>query len=182
MPAKRIIALLKGGDRRSIGHADKVASLVSKDPALFRELIKGLWSDDPVVRMRAADAAEKVSRANPKLLQTHKRELIGLMSEAIQQELRWHLAAMAPRLELKPNERSSVQELLKSYLSDRSSIVKAFALQALADLAIKHASFRSEAIEILRAFARTGTPAMKARIRKLLPKLERTEDRSGLAD
>jgi hypothetical protein len=46
--------------------------------------------------MRAADAAEKVTRVRGELLQPNKKELLGLMTEAQEQELRWRLAAMVP--------------------------------------------------------------------------------------
>jgi hypothetical protein len=94
MPRKNILGSLKGGDRRSIGRAEEVAAAY-RNFARFPELIRGLWSEDPLVRMRAADAAEKITRSSPDLLRPHKRELLGLMVEAKQQELRWHLAAMA---------------------------------------------------------------------------------------
>ena len=106
MPRKDILLLLRGGDRRTIGRADEVVAIVSKDPGLFPELIAGLWSEDSLVRMRAADAAEKVTRENPELLRPYKKELLGLMAEAGEQELRWHLAAMVPRLPLNPGSRS----------------------------------------------------------------------------
>lgn len=171
-PRNNILELLKGGDRRSIGRADEVAAAVSKNLAMFPELIKGLWSDDPLVRMRAADVAEKITRSNPDVLQRHKRELLGLMAETKQQELRWHLAAMVARFELNVKERELVRGLLNNYLQDRSSIVRTSALQPLAELAAKHSGIRLEVLEILRQSARNGTPAMKARSRKLLLKLE----------
>src|SRR5690242_12000583 len=83
MRSHRILALLEGGDRRSVGRADEVAALVSRNPKLFPRLFAGLWSDDPVVRMRAADAAEKVTRTAPKLLQPYKAELLGLLAESV---------------------------------------------------------------------------------------------------
>jgi hypothetical protein len=86
-----------GGDRRSIGRADEVTVAVSKNLAMFPELIQGLWSDDPLVRMRTADATEKITRRNPDLLRRYKRELLRLMAETKQQELRWHLAAMGSK-------------------------------------------------------------------------------------
>ncbi len=171
-PCKAILALA-GGDRRSIGRADQVAAIVFRDPTLFPELMTGLWSDDPLVRMRAADAAEKVSRKNPDLLKPHKTELLGLMAEANQQELRWHLAAMVPRLALNPKERQRAAAVFEDYLEDRSSIVKTFALQGLADLARSDSDMRISVIEHLRAAERSGTPAMRARSRKLLARLER---------
>jgi hypothetical protein len=64
---------------------------------------------------------------------------------------------------------------LSAYLEDRSSIVKTFALQGLADLAEDVPSIRPTVVKILREVTRNGTPAMKARSRKLLPRLERVQ-------
>jgi hypothetical protein len=173
MPRKNILLLLEGKDRRTTGRSDRVAASVAKDPELFPELIAGLWSADPLVRMRAADATEKVTRRNPEFLRPYKRELLGLMTEATEQELRWHLAVMVPRLLLNAEERQLATSLLNGYLEDRSSIVKTFALQGLADLAQDDPGIRPRVVEILRQATRNGTPAMKARSRKLLLHLER---------
>src|SRR5215470_8998926 len=123
MSGKSILELLKDGDRRSIGRSDQVATMVSENLQLFPELIAGLWSKDPLVRMRAADAAEKVTRKNPQLLIPYKKELLGLLAEAREQELRWHLAVMVPRLALNPKERTGAISSLNSYMQDGSSIV-----------------------------------------------------------
>lgn len=172
MPPKHILRLLEGGDRRSIGRSEQAAAIVSKSPTLFRELIGGLWSADPMVRMRAADAVEKATRKNPELLQPYTGELLGLMVETEQQEVRWHLAAMVPRLQLNTKQRNLASSLLIGYLEDRSSIVKTFALQGLAELAQVDPSIRAGVIEILCEATRSGTAAMKARARKLLARLE----------
>jgi hypothetical protein len=172
MPRKHILPLLEGGDRRTIGRSDQVAGIVGANPKLFAELIAGFWSENPLVCMRAADAAEKVTRKNPELLLPYRKELLGLMSETEQQELRWHLAVMIPRLQLNTKERHDAMSSLNRYLEDPSSIVRTFALQGLADLAQNDPGIRSQVIEILREATRNGTPAMKARSRKLLQKLE----------
>lgn len=172
MQRKNILLLLEGGDRRTIGRSDQVVAIVCKDPRLFAELIAGLWSEDALVRMRAADATEKVTRRNRELLRPYKKELLGLTIEAKEQELRWHLAVMVPRLVLNAKERQLATSLLNSYLVDRSSIVKTFALQGLADLAQDDPSIRPRVMEILRQAIRSGTPAMKARSRKLLIRME----------
>jgi hypothetical protein len=148
--------------------------MVSGNRRLFPELIAGLWSADLLVRMRAADAAEKVTREKPELPQPHKKELLGLMAETDQPELRWHLAMMAPRLPLTSTERQFAAAALNHYLEDRSSIVKTCALQGLADLARQDAAMQPAVVELLRNASRTGTPAMKARSRKLLRRLERS--------
>jgi hypothetical protein len=156
-----------------IGRSEEVAAMVSKDPKFFSELMAGLWSTDPLIRMRAADAAEKVTRNRSELLRPYTGELLGLMVETEQQELRWHLAAMVPRLQLNIKQRNLATSLLIGYLDDRSSIVKTFALQGLAELAQDDASLRPGVIKILREATRNGTAAMKARSRKLLGRLER---------
>jgi hypothetical protein len=176
MPNKNILALLEGSDRRTIGRADQVAAMVSDDPRLFPKLIAGLWSADPLVRMRAADATEKVTRANHDLLHPYKKELLGLMTESQEQEVRWHLAVMIPRLILNARERQVAASSLTGYLQNRSSIVKTFALQGLADLAQDEPSLQAKVLDILREATRNGTPAMKARSRKLLIQLERVND------
>ena len=156
-----------------IGRSNHVAAIVSRDPELFPELIAGLRSADLLVRMRAADATEKVTRKKPELLQPYKKELLGLMIETKQQELRWHLAVMIPRLRLTAKERQAATSSLHSYLEDRGSIVKTSALQGLADLAQDDPSIAPRVMGILRDATRSGTPAMKARSRKLLLHLKR---------
>ena len=172
MIPQSIAAMLKGGGRRSIGKANHVAKLLLSDPKRFPELIECLWDADSIVRMRAADAAEKITVTRPELLSLHKQELLGLLEEAEQIELRWHLALMVPRLELSGPERGRVAAALKRYLEDRSSIVKTFALQGLAGLASQDPNLREPVQRILEESLRTGTAAMKARARKLLKELQ----------
>jgi hypothetical protein len=164
----KIAVMLEGSGRRSNGRSDEVAQLVLKEPRRFRELIECLWNENPVLRMRAADAAEKVSAKKPRLLNHYKSEFLGLLAEAEQIELRWHLAAMVPRLRLTPPERQRAAAALLRYLEDRSSIVKTFALQGLADLARSDAGLRGKVKQLFEDAVQSGTPAMKARARKLL--------------
>jgi hypothetical protein len=172
MRSQAIAAMLQGGDRRSIGKANQIAILVLSEPKRFAELIQCLWDEDPIVRMRAADAAEKITVTRPKLLNPHKQELLGLLAEAEQIELRWHLALMVPRLSLTSPERQRAAASLQRYLEDRSSVVKTFALQGLADLARRDTSLRELAKQAVEESLRTGTAAMKARARKLLKELK----------
>jgi hypothetical protein len=172
MRRQAIAAMLKGGDRRSIGKSNQIAQLVLSEPQRFAELFECLWDEDPIVRMRAADAAEKVTVTRPELLNPHKQELLGLLDEAQQIELRWHLALMVPRLSLSGPERARAATALQRYLEDRSSIVKTFAMQGLADLARQDSNLRGPARRVLEESLRSGTAAMKARARKLLKALQ----------
>ena len=173
MSSQTIAALLRGGDRRSIGRSNEVAKLVLNAPKRFAELMKCLRSEDPLVSVRAADAAEKASAVKPELLKPYKAELLGLLAEADRIERRWHLAQMIPRLPLNEAERRRVAKVLQLYLEDQSSIVRTFALQALADLSGGDDGLQVRVREILEESVVTGTPAMKARARKLLKGMAR---------
>jgi hypothetical protein len=167
--------MLSGGDRRSIGRANEVAALVFAKRERVDELAELLWDTDALVRMRAADALEKLSRDHIEWLQPHRAELLGLMAEATQQELRWHLAAMIPRLDLTPEERRRCAAILEKYLEDRSSIVKTCAMQGLWELARRDAEMRPKIADLVRELTRSGTAAMRARGRKLLLETGRDE-------
>lgn len=114
--------MLKGGDRRSIGRANDVVKLVKRSPKRIGELVKCLWNPSLLVAIRAADALEKISRQQPAPLERFKEELLGFATETTQQEVRWHLAAIMPRLRLTKVECNRFEEILHSYLQDCSSI------------------------------------------------------------
>lgn len=76
-----IITQLEGGDRRSIGKSDDVAVQVLQNSDLFPDLFNALKHTDAVVRMRAADAIEKITRKRPDLLQPFKEEIIESISK-----------------------------------------------------------------------------------------------------
>lgn len=166
--------ILSGGDRRSIGNADQAAAMVLRKPEKFSELIECLWSADPVVRMRAANAADKVSSRQPELLRPFRAALLSLSEETTEAHLRWQLAQMIPRLSLTRAERNRFISRLRMYLSDRSSIVRTFSLQGLVDLSEGDRDLRAEITGLLEQACRSGTPAMKARSRKLLTRLHKS--------
>jgi hypothetical protein len=102
--------------------------------------------------------------------------LIKLAAQAEQQELRWHLAQMLPRLELSEKDRKSVATILRGYLKDKSRIVRTFAMQSLADLALQDSQLLASVTRRISLFMRKGSPAMKSRGRKLLLQLKTVEN------
>ena len=168
-----ILSKLRGGDRRSIGKVSEVVAAVQKKPDLFKDLVTGLFDEDPVVRMRAADAMEKISLDNPQSLQPFKTEIIRLAQQTQQQELRWHTAQMIPRLKLTSKETATVTDIFFEYLNDKSKIVVTFAMQALSDLALKRAEASARVLRAIEKLSRTGSPAIQSRGKKLLPKLKK---------
>ncbi|WP_058764279.1 hypothetical protein [Exiguobacterium chiriqhucha] len=164
--------VLSGGDLRSIGHVDAVVAYVGNDPDRFSELMTGLTDDRPVVRMRSADAIEKVTRRHPKLLQAHQASLSQQLHRAIQQEVRWHLAQLMPRLTWTEDEAADIVQMLTDWIdTETSNIVIVNSLQAIFDLSAMHPRFRDDLKTLLESQLETGSPAVKSRAKKLLHKL-----------
>jgi hypothetical protein len=168
-----ILALLTGGDRRSIGRSNLVVRQVLANPSLFDQVIDGLSSQDVLIRIRCADVAEKVSATHPEWLQRHKQTLLSLADETQEKELRWHLAQMLPRLVLTPSERRTATGLLLRYLDDASRIVATFSLQALVDLAAEDARLRRRLSQMLQDIEHTGRPSLRVRARKLTARFQK---------
>lgn len=162
---------LSGGDRRSIKGVPEVVTRVLAKPELFRIVFGGMTAADPVVRMRCADAVEKISVGHPEYLTPYTKRVIQLAAVAEQAEVRWHLAQLCSPLKLTAAQRRRLTEILRVYLSDTSRIVKTFAMQALAEIAIEDARLRPPIVAQLKELTRTGSPAMRARGRKLLTQL-----------
>ncbi len=163
---------LSGGDRRSLGAAEEVASLVLRDNAKFGELFEAMLHDDPVVRMRAADATEKLARIRPDLLAPYRKRLIEEVGAIEQHEVRWHVAQMLANVRLDPKDRSRAIALLERYLHEKSVIVVVESLQTLVDFAKDDRGLRKRILPIVERMAARGTPSMQARARKLLARLE----------
>ena len=159
-----MVAKLRGGHRRSIGQSDEVARDISEDRKLFSAVFRAMLDPDRVVRMRAADAIEKASRKHPELLQPYKRRILGKVALADEQEVRWHVAQILPRLRLTSKERDWAVSILFDYLEDKSSIVRTFAMQALADLALQDRRMRARVVPMIEFL--TGTRSEERRVGK----------------
>jgi hypothetical protein len=171
-----LVKMLAGGDRRSIGRSNEVVAKVLQDarqaPKLLKILFNALASDDKIQRMRSADAIEKITAQRPELFQPFKRNVLASAGLSQQKEVRWHLALLMPRLNLTSDQRAAAVEILFDYLRDQSSIVKTFAMQSLADLASTDQKLKSQIRPLLEELTQIGTPAMRARGRQILRKLD----------
>ena len=164
--------LLAGRNRLHAGRAREVADLVLAQPKKLPQLIECLWDEDAGVANRAADALERATFRQPSLAHPWKDALLGLLAEARENKLRWNLALSVPRIKLSAAEAQRAAEALRVYLEDKSSIVKTAAMHGLVDLTRHDPSLLPEVLDMLRILSRSGTPAMRARGRILLKKLE----------
>lgn len=137
------------------------------------ELVERLSDPDANVRMRAADALERLSRNEPALLDPLSDDLLAVGERTEQAEVRWNLARLLPRLSLSTAQRTEAAELLADWFADESSrMVRACALQAVVDLAESDGSLRAAAAEMLGEAMRSPVPSLAARARRILKPFE----------
>jgi hypothetical protein len=169
--------LLAGRHAHDPGRVPLIAEWMADRPRSVQRLAELLWDDDPGVASRAGDVLERITRRPSKALRAavaqHKVALMGLLADATFPKLRWNLALTIPRLTLTVPECRRVAAVLETWLDDSSSIIKTTALHALAELTTQDSDSLPSVIELLRIKGRSGTPAMRARSRILLGRLER---------
>ena len=106
------------------------------------------------------------------------KKLIKEVAKIGQQEVRWRVAQVFPRLTLSRPEHAAAATILTGHFNNRSKIVKTSSMQALADLAEREPSLQSSVTHLLEELTETGGPAMKSRSRKLLERLNRSGERT----
>jgi len=168
----RIEQLLSVGDLRTAGKSEEVVIRVLSNPVLFDDVVNAILTENPGLRMRASDAAEKITRDHPEWLKPYKKKFLSQIANINQKEVRWHTAQILPRLNLTKNERKKVYDLMIVYLKDESSIVKTFAMQALTDIAMQDSDYVDNVRNVVKRLVKNGTPAMKSRGKKLMVMLD----------
>jgi hypothetical protein len=164
-----VLTKLAAGDLRTTGASDEVAAEIYNNQKLFDQVIFGLHSDNPGLRMRCADAIEKASAKNPSLLQSYKQDFLGFIGNIDQQEVQWHVAQIIPRLDLSATETKQAVQLMQQYFDQsKSNIVRTFALQTIHDLAAKDPRYSKTADEYLQKALHDPAHSLQSRARKLL--------------
>jgi hypothetical protein len=166
--------MLAGDVIRSIGLTSRVADLVGSDQTLFDEVFEGIYSTDDILRNRSAEAAEKAARAHPRLLETHKNEIIRNLPNYIHADVRWRISLMLGLLDMKGNQLSKAISYLQLWLGEEKQVaIIANCIQSLAKYAEKNRWLRNEVIGIIEAQMERGSAGVKARGRNLLKALYR---------
>jgi hypothetical protein len=145
---------------------------VAEEPWLVSDLVEMLQHPEIVVRIRAADALEKLQHLIPDQIAPFQTELLTIAQQVKESEIRGHMAQMLPKIPTSYMRRTKIAALLKGYCSDPSIIVRVSAMQGLADLAKADNTFRLVALRQVDTALEFGTPAEKARARKLLSQFE----------
>lgn len=167
-----IRSMLAPGRRLDVGRAREVAGMILARLRKTGSVVECLWDEDPGIANRAADTLERASYHKPSLLAPWKDVLLARLAEVEHNKLRWNLSLMMGRLKLTTPETERAMMALRNYLGDRGSIVRTAAMHGMAGLAIQNPALLPEVLDTIRILTRSGTPAMRARGRILLKKLE----------
>ena len=126
---------LAGWPKREL-HNEGVIHAVLADPDRVGELFECVLDDDEYVRMRAADAAEKVCRAEPSIVGPLTPRILTEMSTIDQASVQWHVAQIVATLPLNDGERQRAIGVVNGYLeSSHDWIVLNCSMETLAHFA-----------------------------------------------
>lgn len=165
--AGAITKLLTDGDRRKLQNVDLVVDLVLRSPERGQELLE--FSGDEIVRMRASDALEKVSRQKPELLEPYIERLLTDMAANNQPSVQWHLAQILREVSLDKEQTERARRILRQYLSSVDNwIVINLSLQTLAGFARDDPAAKRDLIPVLRRHQGSRYKSVVSRVKKLL--------------
>src|SRR5690606_33074018 len=105
--------LTVGGKSNSLGRAEEVTRQVLQDKSRLGELYDCMFAEDAWVRMRAADALEKVCRSRPEWLLPYIDRLQKYLGKATQPSLLWHLAQIYRQVPLTVKQKDTAIKHLK---------------------------------------------------------------------
>src|SRR5579875_2419197 len=147
---------------------DVAAALGPGGERVCAELVRTLAGGDKVAAERAARGLKKVSEARPDALYGLRKQLLREAGRAEDVRVQWNRTIAIGRLPLKGRDKALAVDLMFERLQDWSGLNRTFALQALWDLSGDDPELRGRLMPVLREFLENGTPAMKARARKLV--------------
>jgi hypothetical protein len=165
--------LMVGGKSNSLGRVDEVIQLVLHDKSRLNELYNCLFEEDAWLRMRAADALEKVCRENPNWLLPFIDKFQNELATSNQPSIQWHLAQIYREVNLTKRQEQLAIDWLRTLLSTKEIdwIVAANAMDTLA-LFTKKGSFPiTEMASLLKLQQLHKSSAVVKRATKLLARL-----------
>ncbi len=127
------VMLAEGGKTNSLGRVGEVIEAVLSNHDRLDELYSCMLNDDDWIKMRAADAMEKICRLHPNWVEPYTDTFILGLNNDPQPSIQWHLAQIYTQVDLSDSQRATVILWLESILSttDVDWIVAANAMTAL---------------------------------------------------
>jgi hypothetical protein len=144
------------------------AALGAGGAVVCGELVRGLRGGDKAVEERVARTLKKVAEADAGALYAWRKALLKEAFRAVDVRVQWNLSIVLGRLPLKGEDKALAVELMFERLRDGSGLNRTMAMQALMDLSEGDVGLRARVMPIVREALEGGTPAMRARARRLL--------------
>lgn len=157
-------AILRGGDFWSTAESDRVADLVS-GPEHFATLWSLLAHTDPLVRVRAGDAAEKASRTRPDLVGNASTERVMGAGPG----LGLHRVPFAAGLTLSADQAARLMRRLEdTVLNNPSTFIRVEALRSAFALAAENRRLQPRARALAKDVQNSPSSILAERARDLL--------------
>ncbi len=174
MNEQLVDVLAIGGHANSLGRVNDVINYVIANKSRLAELYDCMHHDDAWVRIRAADAFEKICRLHPEWLVPYIEQCINELSVTKQPSIQWHLAQIYRQVELTATQRRSVVKWLKHLLSSAEVdwIVAANAMDTLAKFASDGDISATEFRKLIKIQLAHKSNAVVKRANKLLLELD----------
>jgi hypothetical protein len=165
--------LAVGGASNSLGRTDEVVAAVVGDRRRLEELYGCLSEDDAWLRMRAADALEKVCRQHPDWLEPYVDRLLDHAGASSQASVRWHTAQILRQVDLTAEQARVAAAWLERVLAtaDVDWIVAAQAMETLVRFADDGAVPAERAARLLEVQRGHRSPSVVRRAERLLGRL-----------
>lgn len=165
--------LSAGGKTNSLGRNGEVIAAILQDPLLIEDVYTCMFDPDPWVRMRAADALEKVCRQHPERLAPYIPRIQQELAGQTQASIQWHIAQIYAQVPLRNDQKRIAIDWLKGLLAttDVDWIVAANAMQTLVQFT-KQGSFpRDDMVALIALQQRHKSKSVVRRATKLLATL-----------
>jgi len=166
--------LLVGGKANSLGRVNDVIEVVLADQSRLDELYKCLFEEDAWVRMRAADALEKICRVHPDWLLPYIDMLQADFASNTQASIQWHMAQIFAEVELTTKQKEFAIHWLQALLATETTdwIVAANAMDTLGSFTQDGSFPRAQFVKLLHVQLRHKSNAVIRRAHKWLDKVQ----------
>jgi hypothetical protein len=161
-----LLLMLSGGDLRSDGPSDLVAEIVLANPGLLPDLMEGPKASDEVIRGRAADCLEKVSRSKPEIFRPYVDQLLIAARGEYLPMARWHYAMIFGNLAVFEDQIEKLVGALDELLGDESVFVKSWTISSLTIFARLYPLYNPDITASIQVYQDDESIAIRTRVRK----------------
>jgi hypothetical protein len=165
------LALLSGGDRRSIADSDRVRALIARRPVRLKELAALTTHDDWLVTQRALDLLEKFAHEHPEWVEPYKTVFIGPLAESDKWEIRLQVVRALPLFRWTAAQRRRAEAILLDNIAFPQTFVRAWALDSLTTFAERNKKLIPTVLQTIEAFEQSEKKALQARARAIRARL-----------